>query len=442
MKKLRLLILFGWIALLLTACNTDVELCDELHHPHYAQVEYRFFWGTNNNEQREDSMLVIATRVINQWKSSVRVSSTGNPSRGTYLWNAPEEYPEEVEEPQTPEEPETPEDPDNPETPGDSETPETPGDSETPDDPDTPSATRADGDAPADDITRFKLRSGDYKFITFNRSDEEIDYTNIDRYMRDDNVPMTDLNLVYKSYAKGDERLKVVVDDWTDYNAYSNYMQPSPRPVYYDTLSVRSMRSNGLYYVSFDHLSRLTQHIAIQFDIQKTTGTQPFTIDAVYMEMSGIPYIINLSTGYIDITQTKKVMFKAEHPKDTEDNSRLHCNVSMDVPTIVNNASDNQYTGPGIVQVMICCSAKDPDDPTKTRSKKFQGIINLHNTLQRAQLIKITEDGQHAYRAVDEAILYINAVMEVNGEKVIESTDDNGGLDVWKSVGSAIIVDI
>lgn len=441
MRKLHAFVLFGWLTMLIVACNTEVELCEELHHPHYAQVEYRYSWNNDNTLELEDSMLVLATRVVNQWKSSVRVSSTGNPSRGTYLWNAPEDYMDEPEEPEKPETPDNPENTDENETSEDSETSE---DTETSGDSDSPATTRAD-ETPDNEVSRFKLRSGDYKFVTFNRSDEEINYETVDRYMRDDAMPISELNVVYRTYGKGDPNLNLIVEDWVDYNGYGGvdrYMQPSLHPIYYDTISVRPLRSNGIYQITFEHPTRLTQHITLNFDVQKVIYNQPFTIDSVFVEMAGVPYIINLATGYIDITKTKKMMFKAIFEKDTETSNRISCQAMMDVPTIVHSESDDLYMGPGIMQVMICCSATDPDDPTQRRNKKFQGIINLYHTLEKADLIRYTEDGQHALRNKEEAVLVISAEMKVDGDQVLENPDDNAGLDVWRKKGSTIIVDI
>lgn len=438
------------------ACTTDVELCEDYVHPHYATVEYRFNWN-QSDEERGDSMLVVASRVINLWKSSVRVSSTGDPSKGTYLWNAPE-----ISQPQSPAEEDSIQ-----KSPSEKEpTDEEPSD-------DAPVDEEADGsnesDTQSDDIVndssdsgvdvemsnaendngeleQFKLRSGDYKFITFNRSDEEIDYEVVNRYMQDDAMPISGLNVVYKSYAKGDSALKFVLPDWTDYNGYGGidrYMQPSLHAIYYDTISVRSLRSNGLYHITFNNIHRLTQHITLQFDIRKIITNQPFVIDSVFVEMAGIPCAINLSTGYIDITRTKKMMLKADFEQDAEENNRVKCTAVMDVPSIVQSASDDLYMGPGIMQVMICSSAPHPDDPSRRLSKKFQGIINLYHTLQKAELIRLTDDGQHALRNKEEAILLINADMVVDGEQVVESSDDNAGLDIWRKEGhQPIIIDI
>lgn len=393
MKKRFAFVLLGWLTLLMVACDTEVELCEEYEHPHAVSVEYNFFWGGINPNELNDSMMIVATRVIDLWKSSARVSSTGSPSEGTYLWNAPKEITDTV------------------------------------------------ADINTFNTSWFKLRRGEYKFVTFNRNDEEIDYENVDRYMRNDAMPMSELNAVYKSYPKNDPHLKLLLPDWTDYNGYSDYMQPSSHPIYYDTLTY-SIREKYLHRILFHNLRRLTQRITLKFDILKDSPQQPFTIDSVFVEMSGLPYVINLASGYIDITKTKKMMFKAKFAQDTETSKKVSCSAIMDVPSIVKSESDDLYMGPGIMQVMICCSAVDPDDPTQRRNKKFQGIINLFHTLERANLIRLTEDGQHALRNMEEAVLVINAEMVVDGEKVLESSDDNGGLDVWKRADSSIVVDI
>ena len=464
---------------------TDADLCPEPldAHPHRAVVSYSFNWD-NVSGSRPDSMYVLAYRVINQWKSSVAVESNGSPARGHYVWHVLDDEPSMTETP-------TGEGPGEGDVTGDEsgerdDTGEGSGEGDgtgegseegddTGDGSEEGGATRDEpevGDGSEEepeveepiaeepepevrDTTRFALKSGDYKFVTFNVQDEELDFSRVNEYLRSDTMHLQSLDISYKTYIKGDDALRFTIPDWVDYNAYGSndrYMQPSTQAVYYDTISVRSLRSNGEYHINFANPRRLTQHIEILFDVRKEVYNVPFTVDSVFAEISGIPYTINLSTGYIDIAQTKKMMFKmgiardvasGEDPTDTEDNTLLHCSAAIDVPSIVKSASDDLLMGPGIMQVMIFCSAEDPLDTSQRLNKKFQGIINIYNTLKAADLIGYTSDRQHAMRNRESARLVIKTDLRVDGEKILDSPDDEAGLDRWlREDGNPIIVDI
>ena len=414
--------LFATIVSLMMSC-TEAELCPEPldEHPHYAQVSYSFNWDslTVGESIDHDSMYVLAYRVINIWKSSMVVSAFDKPSRGRYLYNMLEERikPITVDTAVV-----------------DTAVVDTVAvDSVIVD----TVSTESMGDDENLLVESFRLKSGDYKFVAFSRNDLEIDYSSVDNYLCHDEVPLGDMNVIYKTYEKGDSSLHFTIADWVDYNAYGEkerYMQPSSQPIYYDTIAVRPLRANGQYHIEFAQPRRLTQHIEINFEIRKVVDNQPFTVDSVFAEISGIPYVINLATGYIDIQKTKKMMFKAEQDIDSVDNQLVRCKGVIDVPTIVESSAEDIFMGPGIMQVMIMCSTQDSSDETKRLNKKFQGSINLYHTLKRAGLIRFTDDRQHAMKKKDSAELIIDAEMRINGEHILENPDDAAGLDRWHKV--------
>ena len=373
------------MAAVLTSC-TDADLCPEPldKHPHSCSIGYSFNWNPSfrSTLTSQDSMYVLAYRVINMWKSTVAVSSLGNPCKGHYFYND----------------------------------------------------LIGEQNIPSRDTVYFDLKSGDYKFITFNRNDSEIDYTNVEHYLQNDETPLTELNVVYKTYRKDDPNLRFTIPDWVDFNAYGDpdrYMQPSVQAIYYDTIPVRRLLPDRIYHLEFPNPRRLTQQIDIEFDIKKVVNATPFVVDSVFAEIAGIPYIINLASGHIDITKTKKMMFRTNFDPDTETSSLIHCKGTIDVPTIVESTSDDLFMGPGIMQVMIICSAVD-SQTGETLHKTFQGSINLYHTLKKAELIKWTENRTSVFKNKDSARLVIQTEMRIDGEKVVENPDDNAGLDVWR----------
>ena len=167
---------------------------------------------------------------------------------------------------------------------------------------------------------------------------------------------------------------------------------------------------------------------------------------------------MNLSNGYIDIQHTAKMMFTttlirpvtqqnlSQTPfADTPANTQLGCYAHINVPSLVANQSSDVFTGPGIMQVMIYTHSQNADprlEGQRVVVKKMQGKINLYNTLNQAKLYEITDDGKHARRKEVQATLFINAEpITIDGEKIIRSADNNGGLDIWEPADH-IIIDI
>ena len=68
---------------------TEADLCPESldEHPHGTFVCYNFNWPQDDEFTPPDSMYILAYRVINMWKSTVAVSSHGNPVKGHYIYN-------------------------------------------------------------------------------------------------------------------------------------------------------------------------------------------------------------------------------------------------------------------------------------------------------------------------------------------------------------------
>lgn len=424
MSKLRIVFTFRLLVMaccMFTVSCTDVDLCLETVHPHRASVAYRFNWASYN--YHPDSMLVLANRVVNMWKGAMCVNSTDG--TGVYLYNTQVDN-AAVENTDT----------------DDAGT----GDSSELEDNEM-AATRAD-EGNNSSVSEFRIPTGDYKFITFNRNFSELDYSRLEEYYVDPAMPLHDITISYKIMSRESRDLRHILKDWTDWNPYAWYIQPSSEAIFYDTVSVRKLKANQLYTVTF-RPKPLTQHIRIIFDIEKVASEVPFTIDSVFAEVSGIPLSVDLSTGYVDIRQTGKMMYRTELlsangsplSQDTETNTKLRCQKDINVPGIVRSEDNTVMRGPGIMQVYIMASTKEPK-----RRKKFQGVINLYATLTEADLIHYTPDRQHAVPWGDNKTLFVRlkTPLLIDGKNILENPDDGSGLDVWKEVeaGEEIVVDI
>lgn len=466
-------------AVVFSSCTTDVDLCYNPEHPHQAKVKYEFNWGSYAKDiAADDSMYVIADRVINHWKAAMIVSPN-DPVRGRFVFNGPATADENNQsKPETPgTTPDTPADEDvEEELPGDG-----PVDGGTLASPrreiaaatragngeNTPDSDKESAPKPAvpqtGTLTEFQIRPGDYKFIAFRVNKEEMIYDDVDAYLHDETGEkhLQDIYVEYKVYNKRDGNLRKTLADWQDYNPYAQYIQPDIRPVFYDTLPARRIETGSTVTCKFTPRP-VTQHIDINFTIKKKLNLVGkgkendvrFIVDSVWVEMSGIPREINLANGYLKIDRTCKVMTKADEIKDSETSTSVKVHGAIDVPSIVQNNTPDVSTGPGILQVIIFAHSVSYDengnvvpDPSESdgiakKKKKIQGKINLYNTLRNAKLMTVTSDGRHAIRNGAKGVLNIVADVVIDGSNILENDDNTGGIDPWKDCTDRLIIDI
>lgn len=375
--------------LMLVAC-TRTELCEDTEHPHRVSASFAFDWNNATSDAYvhtvPDSMNVLAKRIIGTWKCMMQMDSYK--SEGYYLWNAPEAL--------------------------------------------------ATGKT-----TDYRLRSGIYKLLAFNRDNEEFVYDEIDSYMRsaDDDRQLSELNVEYRRYSYDDPKLRGTVNYWKDYNNYGdgvNYIQPDISPIYYDSITPVYVENGAPSTYTFKP-NLLSQNIDVKFHIHKKVDVQPFIIDSVYAEISGIPYRVNLANGYIDITQTCKMLYKSRFRDangnkmdDYKTNTDLECHGTIDVLSVVNAPDENVTYGPGILQVMIF---------VHDRSTPVRGKVNLYYPIRRANLYELTEDGLHAIRHKRHGTIDIETNLLID-ENFLVTSDGDSGFERWISTDKVDVIDI
>ncbi len=362
------------VCMTVVAC-AEVELCEETVHPHSATVS--FAYAFDSDDDVPDTMLVLATRVVNRSDALMAVDAR----TGSGYFKA-----------------------------------------------------GGTGKASSDG---FMLPVGDYRFMTFNMDTTEMSYSGVDEYIGgEEGYGLSDIYVDYKEYSQYDEGLNVIIPDWQDYNPYAGYIQPEIHKVTVDTLAVTlSLGQN--FTCNFTPTGR-TQNIDIYFNIQKQVGNTPFVVDSVVGEISGLPKRMTLLDGNLDISNTCKMMFRMKtvnsaggEQADTYSASSARCHANIDVTGIVPGRSADAITGPGILQVMIYVHAENPDNAGSVLVKKIQGKINLYNTLHNARLIDYTDDGEHVRRTAAHGVLDIEADVVIDGESIIENPDNTGGIDAW-----------
>lgn len=448
MKKLLSLIVISTV-LAFTAC-TDAELCYQAEHPHTAGVTFVFDW--QDQQERPDTMGVIAYRIVNNWKRFMAVNSTT--STGHYVDTASvKQMLTRADDGGLGVDTGTDDGTTDDGTTTDGNQPENGNGSGTLDDGDdmgdnTGDDSGMDTDVSVDTdsvvidrpLSEFRIRQGEYKFVAFPLDSSEVNFSELAEFVLADGrgKHLNDVNINYREYNRRDPRLRKKVNGWSDYNQYSLYIQPDMEPIYYDTVAIVKVNENEHRTITF-RPRPITQNVDIYFDITKDVSKQPFVIDSVWAEIAGVPRTINLSNGHLDITKTDKMMFPTtlsnslgdtltpERP-DSATSTLVHCHGNIDVTGIVNAQNEDKTSGPGIMQVMIYAHVGEGEDK---KVKKIQGEINLYNTIAQANSIKISEDGQWAERNGDHIVLRINALLVIDGEAIIKAEDINDGVDIW-----------
>ena len=484
------------LLLMMTAACTKAELCNDAEHPHRAGVRFDYDWATNvtsdvkATHQLPDSMLVIVKRIIGTELTGCRVSATDG--KGYYLFNGPIPIPaaDTSGNDNTSGNDDTGDNTGTDDNTGNDNTGDGDANTEGTDAGDNAGADNTGNDvaggsagddadagdntdgtdntggtdagddpAPIPDVPGynaptdlFKVRPGMFKCITVNRDTTEFDYKEIIEYVETGwpETTLRELCVEYKRYGYRSPKLRNPIPGWSDYNIYGNpdedgypaadnYLQPDMTPVYYDSISPVTISRNVEQEFTF-HPILLTQNIDIRFHIRKKVDVAPFAIDAVYADISGIPYRLNLSTDLFDIRNTAKMQFTCQLEDangnkitDSNTNEYLLCHGNIDVLSLVNAPNPDVTRGPGIMQLMI--TLRGTNKPIRLR-------INLFHAIERANLYKADNDGAWAHRRKAYGTLEIDTGLVID-EKAVITNDEEGGLDKWIVVGQEddIVVD-
>lgn len=440
-KKLLYTLLLGAT---LTSC-AEVEICERVH-PHQGDVNFTYTW--NKPEDKPNRMGVLCYRVVGQWKQVAEVNTDDLTLRligETTITpeNRPNENPDEgdntggdntggsdntgVAEPSEPTEPTEPTEP-------------------------------GTGTNPPQFTPTVKIPRGYYKFATFPLDNPSIDYSELEQFMKNDakDYPLQNVGLSYKVYDIKDPKLNKPLA-WQDFNPYAKYIQPDVEPLYYDSTVVQRVRADRQ--TTFEFKPKiLSQNIDINFNIVKNTDEVEFKVTEVWAEISGVPTYIKMNTGYLDITKTSKMLFKTDikpnnpddNGNDTNENKRIACHGNINVTGVVNVQHAYGETledvrkkiyGPGIMQVVIYTEVYNPKTG-QTFPQKWQGIINLYNTLNKAKLMTTTSDNKYVYRNGEHGTINISAEILLDGKTVGNIDKGGDALDRWIQTDSDINIDI
>lgn len=395
MKKMRMR---NWMAtpfillvtVIIAASCTDVDLCYEGQHPHIAGINLLYEWPDavkKDTLPRPDSMLVIACRVVNNWRCCFVSTSLDKNNTGRYLYNDPDTLV------------------------GDS----------------LGSLT----DTLAHANATFLVRSGEYVLATASYFDERSAFTlvDMDSFEHNSAVSYKDLYAVYKPCALTDSRLNRYSKGWIDRNPYSHYIADSHTPIFYDSEKIISLWDNKTREVVM-HPKKISQNILFKFDIKK----QNVYIDSVIAEISGICERMNLYTRQINSNKTYKAMFTPQEETSTLSvaNALAHFSGEISVTGLVAGKGTDLTTGAGILQLAIHTYIFDAAGIKRT--KTLHAGINLYNT--------ITKWGKVIWGKDETVVLDISQILTIDKDQIQKAIDEGTGLDHWIIYDEDIHTDI
>ena len=426
--------------LLCYACSTEVELCYEPLHPHHTLLDFRFQWDDEYAGTIPDSMRVTAIRWSNIVRYDYQVTSGASDNKGTLLYPADEAVDLTGQKniaPMTR----------NGET-GDSEvTDEGNGGNEETDsgngentgsdegngnDEATPGEETPDENTPEEKVLKY-YREMAINTATGKKQGKVTGENGEGLY--------SEINLVYKHYPASSPYIKSYAGTWTDYNPYADYILGYFAPIYsdmVDLIEVPLSNSGSPQTVTVNfHPTPVTQRLTFTFDVDKAEGV---VIDSMIAEVSGVPARMELNTGYVDADKTYKVLFKPNYDNagyttkaDSMAAAVIRCTGVVQVIGIIQSYNPEWSTGPGVMHLAIYTHTED--DEGAQRTKLHRVCINLYNTLEQAGLMEWDKDKKKYKQAVKEAILPIEAVLEVKKDQAAGGEDTESGIDNWETAG-------
>ena len=445
--------------LLFTAC-AEVKLCDttEEEHPHVTWLSLSYNLANMNDGatlDRVDSMVVIAYRVVGQWRTLLKTNIEG---RGNFVSSSSLTTTNTTDVSNTTTDQEAvnslAQDDNTTDTGTDDNTDNTDNTTDSGSDNSTETAVvRPQPGVPtANDTTAFCIKPGDYRFYSISYDTTEVDYRNFFEYMV--NVGETahtrpaDLYAVYKQHEPNSPLLREKLIDWDDYNAYANYIQPDIAPVYFGKTEVMTMEKDAKNPIRVDITpANELQQVDVNFSIAKDVSTSLFVVDSVWMDISGIPYRISIETGHLDISYTSKAMKKmtitnsSGSEGDKWDNTLLKCSATLYTNGIVQpydsedgkgDAKDRIF-GPGLLQAIIFTHSNEQIGTTgKLKGKRFQCMVNLYDALTASPSIISSDDGTYYSHYSKHCIINIDKAIGIDGKHITSSADNEGGVVNWQ----------
>ena len=290
-------------------------------------------------------------------------------------------------------------------------------------------------------LTQYLVRTGPYSVggVGCSYKDFRGEYLDTIRH----GYGSTELTMRQKMYEFGDETLraaltkkKITLSGWTDYNGYTKrYAQPLAKPLY--------RASSEMLYVERDQVTSMALTVekrsltlTIDFTIKKDLKAEPFIVQKVETELSGVPFQMELHSGVMPTDSTCKVFYPTKLTKtDKYGASEVECTGTVEVMSLAAPRSPSLTSGPGLMQLLIYVKTQGGE------TRVLHGMVNLHNAIRRAALAEYSEDGLTMTHKATEATLTINAPCRITAESMAADIMGVSGIEAWQPCGSMIIIE-
>lgn len=372
------------LTICLAGCNTDVEICYDVH-PLRAYIDFQYNW--EGYAKIPDSMRVIAYRRINALKYQMMTTTRPSNNVGYVIYPS-----EEIGENKA-------------------------------------------GNTP------LWLRGGEYELLAFSGipdilSDETYAFFN------NDLDELDSIRLKYKFYQyPTDTPLLSEYEDWIDSNPYSGYIADSEEPIYIakKNLYVPNEKHNKHIECSFTPRPANSQKVNVEFVINpKEDG---IVIDYVHAEMAGIASEIILGTGVVTTANTGKILFNPQCSPTGSAAASVTVKGSFYATGIVRSTNKSKVVGPGILQLNVHAHITQTiGGKDVTQAKTFRANINLYNTLTAKPSLIYDETKKGFVQSSKEITLSIGQALEITRDKVLATPESS--LDYWVDAGTPVVIDM
>lgn len=290
-------------------------------------------------------------------------------------------------------------------------------------------------------LTQYPVRIGPYSVGGVGCSYKDFNGEYIDTIRH--GYGSTELTMSMRMYKLSDETLrkalakkKITLSGWTDYNGYTErYVQPLSKPLY--------RASSEMLYVEKDQvtimplkLEKRSLTLTINFTIEKDLNAEPFIVQKVETELSGVPFQMELHSGVIPTDSTCKVFYPTKLTKaDQYDATKLGCTGTVEIMSLAAPRSPSLTNGPGIMQLLIYVKTQSGE------TRVLHGIVNLHNAIRHASLADYSEDGLNMTHKVTEATITITTPCRITAESMSADIMGVSGIEAWQPCGSMIVIE-
>lgn len=370
-------------------------------------ANFNLTWPEDATTSQPDSLLIIASRTINSWRSAMQVeTASGN---GTLL------FPLEAVTTTTN---------------------------------DAGEETTSDPNAEIDNWTKWPLRKGNFEFVATTLNNEAFTVSNVNELADDMKTTVDDVFTSYKLYPIDNEKILPAGQTWRDLNEYIEsdiYIDPNAGGLFTLQNSNVDINIDDTNQVDLEG-RQISQHVALTFQIKVERS---ISIDNILSELAGIPVSIYPATGGFLTDKTCKVIISPQITERTAitevaniDNGGTTYTAELDLVTIkaeadvislIRNTNNRAVTGAGIFTVALTCNFTDGTGAAQ--SPTYYGVINLYNTLGRQQTTQHigSKNGVGIYKNTSTTLeLEIEEAMTITTLGVVNNnTGSNNQLDTW-----------